>query len=412
MSSRLTRRPLRALALAPLTLSLFSIAARAEQPPAPSAEASPAPTAGPAEPARSPVPATSADDEARFLAGLPVSESSPLRPLEQTKTFEEHARSTAKDWELLEKKRLAPMRSWAASALWPRMKPDASTFYFFSGPDFVSVGELYPDSPAYLMCGLEPIVELPALSSLAPEHLAGALANLRRSLRSTVLSSFFKTNDMAVDFKRTELKGVVPLLYFFLARSNAHIIESRFVEIDPAGQIQDRSGAPAEDRVPGIGIRFKRAGHDKAQELFYFQLNIEDKAVARKPGFFAFWKRHAPGNSFLKAASFILHNGRFLGTRRFLLDNSATLLQDDSGVPFWTLAKKSWDFYLFGKYLQPRRPFEKVYQKDLVAAFERGKPEPLPFTTGYRLPGESNLVLVVRKGEATPSVPAAEIQKP
>lgn len=398
-----TPRPPRSLALAAITASLFSLSARAQ---------SPAPAPAAAEPPKAPAAAVSADDQARFLAGLPVSDASPLRALQQGKAFEEHARATAKDWELLEKRRLNPMRSWAGAALWPRMKPDATTFYFFSGPDYVSVGELYPESQTYLLCGLEPVVEIPALESLAPEHLEGALSNLRKSLRSTVLSSFFKTNDMAVDFKRTELKGVVPLIYFFIARTNAHIEESRLVEIDPTGQVRDRSGDPAPDAVGGVRIRFKRPGRDKAQELYYFQLNLEDKAIAQKPGFFPFWKSRAPGNSFLKAASFILHSGRFLETRRFLLNNSTTLLQDDSGVPFWTLAKKSWDIHLFGKYLQPRRPFEKAYQKDLEAAFLTGKPAPLPFTTGYRLPGESNLVLVIRKGEAAPSVPGADKQKP
>ncbi len=397
-----TRRPPRALALALLALPYVSASARAEEP---------APTDAPAPAKTAPSTAT-VDDQARFLAGLPVSDASVLRALEQSKSFEEHARATGKDWELLEKRRLNPMRSWAAAALWPHMKPDAATFYFFAGPDYVSVGELYPESPTYLLCGLEPIIDLPALELLPAEHLDGALSNLRRSLRTTVLASFFKTNDMAVDFRRTELKGVLPLLYFFLARSNAHIEESQLVEVDPAGQIRDRTGAPAADAVAGVRIRFKRAGHDKPQELYYFQQDLEDKAVAQKPGFFTLWKNQAPANSFLKAASFILHNGRFLETRRFLLSNSSTLLQDDSGVPFWTFAKKSWDFYLFGRYFQPHKPFEKAYQKDLEAAFAAAKPAPLPFTTGYRLAGESNLVLVVRKGEEAPAVSGADQQKP
>jgi len=357
-------------------------------------------------------PGASPDEEARFLAGLPVPETSPLRALQQGKTWEEHAKATERDWQLLEKKRLAPMRAWAASALWPHVKADAPTYYFFAGPDAISVEELYPASPAYYLCGLEPIVPLPALEQLSADHLDGALSNLRRSLRSTVSSSFFKTNDMAVDFRRTELKGVLPLLYFLVARSGAHIVDSRLVEIDPQGEIRDRAGDPAADAVGGVHLRLKRDGKEKEQDLYYFQLDLEDKAVALKPGFFPFWKRGAPGNAFLKAASFILHNGRFLETRRFLLGQSATILQDDSGIPFWTFARKSWDFYLFGRYLQPHRPFEKAYQRDLEAAFVSGRPAPLPFTTGYRLAGESNLVLVVRKGDGSPTVAGAEKQRP
>lgn len=407
MSLQVASRPaLRALALAMLSISLLAASARGQ---------APAPAAGvpAAALAKDKTKVASADDQARFLAGLPVPADSPLRALQQGKAWQEHAKATATDWALLEKKRLAPMRAWAGAALWPHMKSEAATYYFFAGPDYISVSELYPSSPAYLLCGLEPIVELPALEAMTPEHLEGALSNLRRSLRSTVLASFFKTNDMAVDFRRTELKGVLPLIYFFVARSGAHIVEARLVEVASTGAVRERAGEPAADAVGGVRLRIKRDGRARDQEVYYFQLNLEDKAMAAKPGFFAFWKSLAPGNSFLKAASFILHSGRFLETRRFLLHNSTTILQDDSGIPFWTFAKNSWDFYLFGRYFQPHRPFQRAYQKDLEAAFEKGKPAPLPFNTGYRrLPGEANLVLVVRKAGETPAVPGADKQKP
>ncbi len=402
-----SRPPLRTLAVAALSVSLFAGSPYA-QALAPAAPEVPAPAA-PAKDQASPI---SADEQARFLAGLPVPEDSPLRTLQHGKAWQEHSKATATDWELLEKKRLAPMRVWAGAALWPHMQADAATYYFFAGPDYISVSELYPNSPAYLLCGLEPIVELPALDAMKPEQLEGALSNLRKSLRSTVLASFFKTNDMAVDFRRTDLKGVLPLIYFFVARSGAHILETRLVEVDASGAIRERIGEPAADAVGGVRLRIKRDGPTRDQEVYYFQLNLEDKAMAAKPGFFAFWKSLAPGNSFLKAASFILHNGRFLETRRFLLQNSSTILQDDSGIPFWTFAKTSWDFYLFGRYFQPHRPFQRAYQKDLEAAFVKGKPARLPFNTGYRLPGEANLVLVVRKAEAPPAVPEADKQMP
>ncbi len=105
-----SRPPLRTLAVAALSVSLFAGSPYA-QALAPAAPEVPAPAA-PAKDQASPI---SADEQARFLAGLPVPEDSPLRTLQHGKAWQEHSKATATDWELLEKKRLAPMRAWAGA---------------------------------------------------------------------------------------------------------------------------------------------------------------------------------------------------------------------------------------------------------------------------------------------------------
>ena len=43
--------------------------------------------------------------------------------------------------------------------------------------------------------------------------------------------------------------------------------------------------------------------------------------------------RHRPAGSYLKAASYLMHEESFSSIRAYLLANSAFILQDDSGIP-------------------------------------------------------------------------------
>ncbi len=356
------------------------------------AAAEPAPAA-----AAAPAVQESLDDQARFLAGMPVSDASPLKTLEAEKGVQEYAKALDADWALLRKRRLDPMTEWRTTELAPKIDPKRNLYYLFGGPDFVSAAVLYPEAPVYVLAGLEPIGGVPELTKLKKGALDRGLANLRKSINSTVRSSFFRTNDMAGDLTRTDLRGVMPLLYLFIARSDAKLLEVKLIEIDPSGEVKELApGAKPDKGVPGAHLRFQRAGHDQPQDLYYLRQNVENNVID-KTGFFPFFKKFAPANSFFKAASFILHNSkRFSKAKDFMLENSASILQDDSGMPFAALAKK-WDYWLYGTYLRPLPPFTGHLQDDLVKAFKTGPVTPLAFVTGYRRQGQQNLVLAVPK---------------
>lgn len=360
-------------------------------------------------------PVETFDDQARFLAGLPVSDSSPLKALEESKEWQDYAKSLEADWGTLRERRLGHMIEWSGQELRQRIDTKANLFYFFGGPDLISVLALYPEAPVYLLCGLEPIGQVPQVSVLKKPILDRAMANLRKSLNTTVRASFFKTSDMAGDLTRTELRGVLPLLYLFAARSDAQVLDVKMIEIASSGEARDlASGEKPGKGVPGVRMRIQRKGQEKTQEIFYVRQNVENDVLARTPGFLAFHKRYAPGNAFFKAASFILHDTkRFSKTRDFVLENSLSVLQDDSGVPFHSFGKDTWSLALYGRYLRPLPPFGGHYQDELVKAFNDGQVRPLPFVTGYRHPGESNLVLATKtRAQAEQAAPKAEELKP
>jgi hypothetical protein len=52
-----------------------------------------------------------------------------------------------------------------------------------------------------------------------------------------------------------------------------------------------------------------------------------------RSGFSAFLAKLGPADSLIKSASYLLHKANFAGVRKLLLNKSATILQDDSGIP-------------------------------------------------------------------------------
>jgi hypothetical protein len=117
---------------------------------------------------------------------------------------------------------------------------------------------------------------------------------------------------------------------------------------------------------------------------------------------------HGPGNVYLKAASYLLHEPYFSRIRSFLLNYAISVLQDDSGIPFRFFRDGRWQLWLFGTYSGTLDIFAKYYQSDLQSAFATSRAAaPLPFGTGYKWRlGESNLMLAIKQqAQAPASVP-------
>ena len=344
------------------------------------------------------------DDQARLLAGLPVAGDSPLGALQAAPAVARHAASLSRTWRALDDQMLSKMRAWAGKHVDARIDASAPLAYIFGGPDILMAHAMFPSAPVYVLTGLEPVGRVPPLETLAPAALEAGLDNLRSSTEALPTRGYFITSYMGRDLSRTELRGVMPVLYLFLARTGHRLLDSAAICLDPTGQVQQAGAGVPDGAVPGVRIVFQGDEGSAPQTLYYFSVDLEAGPIAKKPGFFQFMNALPAPNAYLKAASFILHDNRFAATRDYLLTRSRAILQDDSGVPFRWFKKSAWDLTFFGVY-EPAvwiEHFEWVTQEDLKAAFVAAGPlEPLPFKTGYSKPGRSNLMLAVsRKGPA------------
>ncbi len=337
----------------------------------------------------------SPNDTARFLAGMQPAADSPLAPSTKDGNWQQHARAFDSAFQRVDNSQLSRIRAWSSKNI-AETRP--TVFYFFSGPDFLYANAFYPKAKTYVLAGLEPVGTVPDLVAMRGS-VAHELAALRGSL-STILSvSFFITKNMKSQLHAGRVNGALPILYVFLVRSGYTIREATPVRVDADGALQ--TGADT-GRGGGVanGIKIVFADSDgEARTLYYFSTNLADDGV-KNSGFLKFCETLAPGDSFIKSASYLLHSGGFTKVRDFLIANSAAMVQDDSGIPLQYYDPQKWDLQPFGRYLGPIGVFPGRYQQKYAELFKKSKP--IDFGIGYRhRPAESNLLLAVKKASVT-----------
>ncbi|MGJ4903660.1 hypothetical protein ACQR0V_19005 [Bradyrhizobium sp. HKCCYLS2058] len=340
------------------------------------------------------------DDTARVLAGMAPAAGSPLAPFVQDPAWRRHAAFFDNAFNQLEQRQLSKIRAWTDANL---TAPQPAMFYFFSGPDFLYADAFHPKATTYVLAALEPTGPIPDLSRLPRGGIGPALSYVERSLQSILSFSFFITKDMKVDLREGELEGTLPILYVFLARTGKMIREASLIWLDENGGLHGNSEPPARNATKGARILF--AGADGVvKTLYYFSTDLSDSGV-KASGLLKFCEPLGPGDSLLKSASYLLHENGFGRVRSWLLKNSATVVQDDSGIPLASYEARAWRFLPFGRYAGPIDKFPDMYQRSYAKLFERA--QPLEFGIGYRWrTRESNVLLAVRSPPADATVSA------
>ena len=166
------------------------------------------------------------------------------------------------------------------------------------------------------------------------------------------------------------------------------------IALDDKGAAYFATKMPAPNAARGVRIMF--AGSDGEEKtLYYFSTDLSNSGV-KASGFLKFCATLAPGNSLIKSASYLLHSGNFTTVRDFLLANSATIIQDDSGIP---LAYYNHEEMA----LLPVRPLCRARSTNSPDATSESyaelfrRAQPIDFGIGYRWrTHESNLLLSVR----------------
>jgi hypothetical protein len=330
-----------------------------------------------------------ADDTARFLAGLWPSSSSPLAALTKDPAWVSHARNFDSLFALEENAHLSKIREFSEKYL--TTKHD-TVLYMFSGPDFLYATSFFPTASTYVLAGLEPVGKIPELTNLSPVVINGELRNLESSLGSLFNFSFFITQHMKSQLREGPIYGTLPILYVFLARTGKTVHELNFVNLDQQGnlEIADLTRGAA----PGVKMVFSQ-GDGPKQTLYYFSTNIADDSFERS-GFSAFLTKLGPADSLLKSASYLLHKNHFAKVRKLLLDSSETIVQDDSGIPLAYFERRRWRFLAFGRYQGPISIFANFYQPRMAELFRNANP--MDFGIGYQWrKNESNLVVAQKQ---------------
>ena len=305
--------------------------------------------------------ASTVDSQARWLAGL-----APLPGVAESVEWSVYAKAENERWQQTQA-RVKAMQDWATRELVPLVPADHSVFYPFAGPDALHALSLFGGARRIVLVGLEPVGALPDPTAPAP---AGFFTRLGSAMADVHRLTFFRTHEMSTDFQR---EGVLAALVATVTRMG--------------GKVSSVQGARI-DWVTSTG---------QPRRLDYVQADLANAGLKSASSLVSTVHGLAPYVTFVKAAMYLLAEARFSSLKQMILDDSAIVLQDDTGVPFRHFDER-WATRLFGRYEGPGAPFEDRVQPTLRTAFEQRGASPLSFGIGYHVqPARSNL-LIASKG--------------
>ncbi|MGB3947949.1 MAG: hypothetical protein WBM13_08190 [Bacteroidia bacterium] len=355
------------------------------------------------------------NDNARFIAGLKSEEGSEFKKLENNSDWQNYAAWSNAVWSKLKEGQLKKVTAWAQNEL-AFVHPPKTTnknhklFYPFSGADFLYANTLFPRADEYLMIGLESVGKVPDIKKIPEEFWENYFLALKTSMDDILTASFFKTKDMRKDFTTQELKGTLPILMIFIVRTGHKIVTIEPVEINDSGKVIDRRldkvAHHQYNQMHGVRITFEKDSainnlENNQKNIYYFSIDLSNASLKQKPAFDLFLNSYGENVSFIKSASYLMHENNFSIIRSLILKHSNAHLQDDSGIPlkffYETEENNKWKEPIFyGGYKAPIPMFKNYYQEDLKNKFaDTTRTKPLPFRIGYQnLAKQSNLIIV------------------
>lgn len=351
---------------------------------------------------------------ARFIAGMAVPQGE-LAAFQSRPAWVEYSRFFDQGWPNLNKRLLIPERRWAEKELEAAASSDSTVFYPFSGPDFANVNAFFPRARTYVMVALEPLGEIPRFASMNDGQFKSYFQSMKNSLHDLLNINYFISANMDTEIQGTQIKGVLPVLLFMLARNNAQVLDVRYWTMGVDGRVREFPAIGTTARefpalgttdldmnyIHGIRIDFNAAysKENHPQTIYYIRLNLYNEFFGRNRYFLSFLRGLGPFTTFMKSASYLMFDSKVSAVRQFVLDQSRYIVQEDSGIPLKYFEPSLWSLRFHGHYVRPISAFSRNYQEALASIYKADKKiKPLPFGFGYYFkPGEANLMFVEKR---------------
>jgi hypothetical protein len=340
---------------------------------------------------------------AQFVSGMDCSYFNTESTIDSL-YWKDYSSRVNRSFSKMKKNRLEPMREWMMNISSDKVNDTNLLFYPFSGADFLHANYLFPEANDYVLLAQEKIGDIPDMVSLKNGEYKNYLNAIDLSLSDIYKRSYFITKTMKNDTKEgAELNGLLPLFYWFIARTDHEIIDVSNIYVDSFSTVKKNAtnSTVSEDLIEGVKFTFRKRGSEKIKSMTYFNCDISNKGFIKNPEFKKYLSSIRASNSFVKSASYLMHYSSFSEIRDLLQQKSNSILEDDTGIPYKYFNTLEWDVNLFGTYVMPIKDFSETrFQQDLKDAYSDGtqyKGE-MPFSLGYHWSSkEQNQMLYIKK---------------
>lgn len=314
--------------------------------------------------------------------------------------WEKNAAFINTSWEKLDKDRLQKVAKWKDTEFSESMKKTTTVFYPFSGPDFLTAVTFFPQMDTIVMLGLEPVGKFPELDKMKAKDTQAYTDDLKASLNDIFNKSYFITKNMLQQLNNQKVNGTIPLISFFMKRTGNDITDVMYIIKKDSVITEVDYNYEGKEKPFGVKIEYVAGG--KLRAVYYYRYNVANNTFNDT---IAFYKRlNGMHNmiTYMKSASYLLHNKFMSNIRDMIFANSSFILQDDTGAPFSFFTKNNdkWTTKIYGRYTKPVKDFPYLSEDSLIKKVFKDDPSipDLPFHLGYHWGSKKDvLILAVRK---------------
>ena len=337
------------------------------------------------------------NDVAKYIAGLPLQSANVIdSALTNNPAWKEYSTNFSKSWMKLDTTKIRKMKIWRDNEL--KNVTSKTVFYPFSGADFLNGFTFFPSADKYIMVGLEPVGTLPNFhKGLSKDSLSTYFYQVHQSLYAIMNFSFFRTISMKSDFKNKDMNGTIHLILLFMERTGNSITDIKPVDVNEKGKIV---GVENGSSVSNKGVEIDFVNSDSVlKKVYYFSVNLDNDHLNKNQNFITLINQQNDVVTYIKSASYLMHESYFTSIRDLILRKSNYILEDDSGIPYRYFKTNEWTSTFYGKYSGAISLFPNKFQKDLDSCYKHNaSPKPLDFGIGYKYKlGESNLLFFKKK---------------
>lgn len=334
------------------------------------------------------IPSVSIQETATLLSGsaLPAG----LPPTLDTDQWKRYSNEVRSNWTQYVMKIGNPMMAWSQKEV-PAFQ--GTVFYPFSGPDFSTVYQMYPNAGRYVMVAMQRAyqpIDLRTLNQSTLDQILGVLTSVWENYGR---DGFFVTEylDQYVYQNRVHI-GASTLLATTLRLQRFVINEVVPVDWNEKGEIIELPTSTKE----WTSVRFKLTKNGRPVTLDYLRIDLSNKGFQSNPKNYTLIRQLASNPTLFKAASHLPQNKTFSMTADAVINNAPFIVQDETGIQY-TKLDAGFSTQLYGKFERAHRAFN-AYQRDLAQAFDDRKDiRPLNFRMGYYKDGTYAVITATRK---------------